>query len=86
MLSILEDRRLTFSGFSSCHVFSDSVTKVYSSFTLSKMVLSVSLYYTWSQLKHCRVGQTVRVISDVSRLRQRHIDSHIWREKMVTVS
>ena len=49
--------------------------------------LGLLVYFTWSQLKHCRVGQTVRVISDVSLLQQRQRQRHrgLSHEKIVTV-
>ena len=88
----MEEQRLyVFSG-SNYIMCTDSVTKVFLFFpTLAcSSVYTVSLFYnyflyTWSQLKHCRVGQTVRVTSDVSLLRQQH-GGGVWTEEMVTVS
>ena len=87
VMSILEDQRLAVTTHSTApqSVCSDSVAKVFFSLC-QRWHFQYVLHHTWSQLKHCRVGQTVRVISDVSRLRQVQISNRNWRENMVTVS
>ena len=89
VMSILEDQRLavTTSSTTPHPVCSDSVAKVFFSLC-QRWHFQYILRYTWSQLKHCRMWQTVRVTSDVSLLQQDlvHIGSSSWRENMVTVS
>ena len=82
VMSILEDQRLAVTTRSTApqSVCSDSVAKVFFSLC-QRWHFQYILRYTWSQLKHCRVGQTVRVTSDVSRLRQVQIGSNNWREE-----
>ena len=86
VLSILEDQRLVVYAVTTHttpqSVCSDSVAKVFFSLC-QRWHFQYILRYTWSQLKHCRVGQTVRVTSDVSRLRQLQIGSN---DKIVAVS
>ena len=87
VMSILEDQRLVVYGRITTpqSVCSDSVAKVFFHFVKGGTFSIFCAIPAWSQLKHCRVGQTVRVTSDVSRLRQVH-SSNNWRESMVTVS
>ena len=87
VMSILEDQKLVVTTNITPHesVCSDSVAKVFFSLC-QRWHFQYILRYTWSQLKHCRVGQTVRVTSNVSWLRQVQSGSDNWRENMVTVS
>ena len=42
--------------------------------------------YTYTQLKHCRVGQTVRIISDLAVLHKLQNDNAMWHDDMIMVS
>ena len=87
-MSILEDQRLVVSTRITApqSVCSDSVAKVFFHFVKGGTLSIFCAIPAWSQLKHCKVGQTVRVTSDVSRLRQVQSGSDNWREDMVAVS
>ena len=50
------------------------------------MIAVVSFtFHMHLQLKHCRVGQTVRVIDDLSRMHQLQSDADTWIDEMLTV-
>ena len=92
VLSILEGQRIfvTLNG-DSFTVCSDAMSKVLLCFFLLRLLFCISVFilktvfHIVTQLKHCLVGQTVRVINDTSLLQEVHSNRDIWSKAMFTV-
>lgn len=86
---VLDDRRIyaAFWDYSTLLIV-DSVTKVRCiiEYAISDMhSVTMTLYFSNYQLKHCRVGETVRIIDDFAQLHQLQSKLNLWNDGLVAV-